>query len=969
MIHDEIPCMNNEESTETHRLETVESDQPNLDDIDLDLEGLKDLKSKHFHNPFISHLNINSLRYKITELREILTKSNLEILTVSETKLDDQFPDNLFHVDGYHIFRRDRNSFGGGLMTFIKSDIPSRRREQFESTHIKMTCVEITISKRKWAVISVYRPPRSSINTFFSELTKFLDIIIDNYENLLILGDLNIDSSDSQDQGINAFHDFCDVFDLRNLIKGKTCITKKHSSSIDVILTNKKRLFKNSGTIETGVSDFHKMVLTMLREQFKKLKPIQITYRDYRKFDQTQFLEDLSDAPFHLCEALANHDPSLAHDLLVKIFKKQRNLCASLRRKNIKRHFENLTFEDQSGNRSFWKAIKPYLTNNGKVSNDNFILYENSEFISDEKDVAEVLNDFYINIVEQTTGEIPVSFSAKSESNSGSDDIQIIIDRYESHPSILQIKEQMNDINTNFEFQQATEAEITSYLTSLNPNKPPGYDKIPPKLVKFSSDILSKPLTMIINSGIRTHIFPENEKIASVTPVYKSGDKLRKENYRPISILNVFSKVFERFLYNQLNAHFNNILSQFLSAYRKHFSTQHVLLRIIENWKLHLDNNKIVGAILMDLSKAFDCLPHELIIAKLAAYGLGKRALQVIFSYLKNRKQSVKVKGIQSLLKLILSGVPQGSLLGPILFNIFINDLFYFINSSDLHNFADDNTISAIASSVKDLVTDLERKACTALDWLDANKMIANPEKFKAIILQKPKSAEVPDVKIQIRGQEVAPTQEVELLGIKIDNELEFDKYISKICKKAANQLNALYRLGKYLNLQQREVLVKSFILANFNYCPMVWHFCSCKNTAKIERIHKRALKFMLNDFTSDYETLIAKANTSTLEVKRLRSICTEIYKTANDLNAPYMKELFVPRNLTYALRGSQNLSVPRVNQTTYGLKSIRYQGPKIWNSLPADFHKASSLDEFKNLMKTWNGPTCNCNFCKYWKY
>ena len=135
--------------------------------------------------------------------------------------------------------------------------------------------------------------------------------------------------------------------------------------------------------------------------------------------------------------------------------------------------------------------------------------------------------------------------------------------------------------------------------------------------------------------------------------------------------------------------------------------------------------------------------------------------------------------------------------------------------------------------------------------------------------MQKPKSAEVPDVKIQIRSQEVAPRQEVELSGIKIDNELEFDKYISKICKTAANQLNALYRLDKYLNLQQGEVLVKSCITANFNYCPMVWHFCSCKNTAKMKRIHKRALKFVLNDFTSDYETLMAKASTSTLEVKR----------------------------------------------------------------------------------------------------
>ena len=124
------------------------------------------------------------------------------------------------------------------------------------------------------------------------------------------------------------------------------------------------------------------------------------------------------------------------------------------------------------------------------------------------------------------------------------------------------------------------------------------------------------------------------------------------------------------------------------------------------------------------------------------------------------------------------------------------------------------------------------------------------------------------------------------------------------------------------------------------------------KNTAKMERIHKRALKFMLNDFTSDYETLMAKANISTLQVKRLRSICTEIYKTAHDLNASYMKELFTPRNSTCALRGSQNLPASRVNQTTYGLKSIRYQGPKIWNNLPADFHKANSLDEFKNLMK-----------------
>ena len=150
------------------------------------------------------------------------------------------------------------------------------------------------------------------------------------------MGDLNIDSSVSQDQGINAFHDFCDVFDLSNLIKGKTCMTKKHSSSIDVILTNKKQLFKNIGTIETGVSDFYKMALTMLRVHFKKLKPIQITYHDYQNLDQAQFLEDLRDVPFHLCEALANLDPSLIHDLLVKIFTEKVDKHAPLRKRHLR---------------------------------------------------------------------------------------------------------------------------------------------------------------------------------------------------------------------------------------------------------------------------------------------------------------------------------------------------------------------------------------------------------------------------------------------------------------------------------------------------------------------------------------------------------------------------------------------------------------------------------------------------------
>ena len=166
-------------------------------------------------------------------------------------------------------------------------------------------------------------------------------------------------------------------------------------------------------------------------------------------------------------------------------------------------------------------------------------------------------------------------------------------------------------------------------------------------------------------------------------------------------------------------------MSIFLSAYRKNYSTQNVLTRLIEEWKRKLDNN-YVGSILMGLSKAFDCVPHDLIIAKLAAYGFEIDALHYIFSYLTERGQATRINGIYSLFQTLLSGVPQQSILGPIIFNIFINDLFLFIVNSSIHNYADDNTISCFGNSIKNVLNVLESDANIALSWLKENKMIAN---------------------------------------------------------------------------------------------------------------------------------------------------------------------------------------------------------------------------------------------------
>ena len=223
-----------------------------------------------------------------------------------------------------------------------------------------------------------------------------------------------------------------------------------------------------------------------------------------------------------------------------------------------------------------------------------------------------------------------------------------------------------------------TTKEINAILKSLNSKKASGTDKIPTKL------------SITINNSISTSTFPNNAKIASVVPIdKKTDDKYVISNFRAVSILNCLSKVYENVIENELLTFMNVHLSPFLSAYRKNCNTQHVLLRLLEEWREHLDSAKTVGGILMDLLKAFDCVPHDVLLAKLAAYGIDDNLILYIHSYLLNGKQYVCINNILSEFNKVISGVPQGSTVEPILFNCVFNDFYYFIKNANVHNFAD----------------------------------------------------------------------------------------------------------------------------------------------------------------------------------------------------------------------------------------------------------------------------------------
>ena len=204
----------------------------------------------------------------------------------------------------------------------------------------------------------------------------------------------------------------------------------------------------------------------------------------------------------------------------------------------------------------------------------------------------------------------------------------------------------------------------------------------------------------------------------------------------------------------------------------------------------------------------------------------------------------------------------------------------------------------------------------------------------------------------------------VKMLGITVDDKLKFDIHIDTLCKKAARQLNVLYRFVGIFDEKERLLIHNSFILANFNYCPIVWHFCGKVSTKKIEKAQERALRFLHNDKVSSYQILLEKSNMSTLHVRRIKAIACEVFKSLHDLNPTFMKEMFTEKEVSYNLRDNNILVQPPFNKISYGRNTFSYYGAHIYNLLPNEIKECTKISSFKELLKKWEGPKCQCSMC-----
>ena len=389
--------------------------------------------------------------------------------------------------------------------------------------------------------------------------------------------------------------------------------------------------------------------------------------------------------------------------------------------------------------------------------------------------------------------------------------------------------------------------------------------------------------------------------------------------------------------------------SKLLNGFRKNHNTQNGLLNMLETWRHNLNQKNIIGAIIMDLSKAFDTINHNLLLAKLNAYGFNNDSVQLLKSYLSSRKQRTKINTSYSSWMDILCGVPQGSILGPILFNIFINDMFFCVKNANLCNYADDNTLYACHRNFKIVEDNLKSNFNILIDWFHNNYMILNPNKCSFMVLGQNNPQELTFENFTLKN-----TKEEKVLGITIDNELKFDTHLKNICKKANQKLSVLSRISNYMSTNHSKLLVNSFIKSQFNYCPLIWMFCSRKANNKINNLQERSLRLAYKNQLSSFDELLIEAKEITTHQCCLQKLCIEIYKTLNGLAPEIAKNIFPLKMQHHNTRQINVFECENPTTSRYGLTSICYRANQIWNTVPNELKTIPNLSLFKIKVKTW---------------
>ena len=504
--------------------------------------------------------------------------------------------------------------------------------------------------------------------------------------------------------------------------------------------------------------------------------------------------------------------------------------------------------------------------------------------------------------------------------------------------------------------------EVGSLISKMVNKKSMGPDNISSSLLKLGLPYVVEHLTFIYNSCIEKNIVPPKLKTAKVIPLPKCKDLSDLNNFRPISILTVLSKPLERHVHKHL-AHYlevNDLFHPLQSGFRQNHSCQTALVRLCDQWLSAINQSKMTGAIFLDFKKAFDLVNHEILMKKLMLYLCDEKSVSFFASYLTDRTQFVYSNGTVSSTMVTKTGVPQGSVLGPLLFSLFINDLPLSVSDKNVlcDLFADDSSLHSSGASPTSIQTSLQTALTDISDWCDQNMMVIHPKKTKSMLIATRQRHQTKPLTLQLtlKDNAIEQVREHRVLGVIIDQELKWQAHIEKVSLKLARCLFLLKKLKPFLNENECKMFFHAHCLSHVNYASVLWDSAANCHLLKLNSIYKRAAKIMHPDQNLTTEEKFAKLNILSLHSQLDYNKAILMYKVHNDLAPKYLTSLVTPPIQRY---GSSKYILPYTRIDKYK-SSFAFSGSVVWNSLPPNVKLCSTISRFKKMLRanlTQNPP------------
>ena len=510
----------------------------------------------------------------------------------------------------------------------------------------------------------------------------------------------------------------------------------------------------------------------------------------------------------------------------------------------------------------------------------------------------------------------------------------------------------------SLELYPTDESEICSIAKLFKNNKAPGLDEYSPKVIKHVISYISEPLCHIFNQSMREGIFPDELKKAKVTPVFKSGDKRDFTNYRPISVLPVFSKLLERIIYKRTVEFFDkhSLLYHGQFGFRTGYSTSMALASISNKIVDAFESNEFALGVFIDLSKAFDTINHTILLSKLNRYGIRGRALDFFSSYLDNRLQCTRFGSFVSDFKTITCGIPQGSLLGPLLFIIYINDLYKSAHDLSFILYADDTNIFISNPNLESLCNIANRGLSQVCEWFRANKLSINIRKCNFMIFHNGKKFCANDICIKINNVVLPRVDKVKFLGVYLDSSLSWKYHISEVESKVSKSIGIIYRIKNLVPRFVLRMLYCTLVLPYLTYCNVIWANTYKTNIQKIIVLQKKIIRIISGaQFLDHTSPLFKKRKLLKFADINLQQQSIFMYKCINNIFPNEFNDKFsFPRNSefhNYNTRSASQIHIMKHRTQRFEF-DIRYSGPKYWNSLSIAIQNTPSVHTFSRKVK-----------------